>query len=298
MPLSRIAVQIDLPDLKINKSLEVRLMDCNIASAAIMESPNMTTDLISERRGQTMWVTFNRPEARNAMTFGMYEELARICEGVSGDRSVRAMIILGAGGKAFAAGTDMSQFRAFETPQDALDYEVEINRVLTAVEQCPVPTVAAIHGACTGGGASIAAACDIRIASQPLKFGFPIARTLGNCLNAANLARLTELLGAGRVREMIFTARLMGADEALACGLISEILSDEAALLKRAEALAEQLAGMAPLTLQATKEAMRRNRAAVSVDDSDLITGCYMSEDFKHGIEAFLSKSKPEWRGK
>ena len=97
---------------------------------------------------------------------------------------------------------------------------------------------------------------------------------------------------------MIFTARLMGADEALACGLISEILSDEAALLKRAEALAEQLAGMAPLTLQATKEAMRRNRAAVSVDDSDLITGCYMSEDFKHGIEAFLSKSKPEWRGK
>ena len=258
----------------------------------------MMKDLISEQRGQTIWVTFNRPEHRNALTFGMYDELARICEGVGDDSSVRAMIIIGAGGKAFAAGTDMSQFRAFETPKDALDYEDEINRVLTAVEQCRVPTVAAIHGACTGGGASIAAACDIRIASQPLKFGFPIARTLGNCLNAANLARLTELLGAGRVREMIFTARLLGADEALACGLISEVLPDERALLERAEALADRLAGMAPLTLEATKEAMRRNRAAISVEDSDLITLCYMSEDFKHGIEAFLSKSKPEWSGK
>ncbi len=258
----------------------------------------MTTDLISEQRGQTVWVTFNRPEARNALTFRMYDELARICEGVGDDSSVRAMVIIGAGGKAFAAGTDMSQFRAFETPKDALDYEDEINRVLTAVEQCPVPTVAAIHGACTGGGASIAAACDIRIASQPLKFGFPIARTLGNCLNAANLARLTELLGAGRVREMIFTARLLGADEAMTCGLISEVLPDEPALLERAEALADRLAGMAPLTLQATKEAMRRHRAAISVEDSDLITLCYMSEDFKHGIEAFLSKSKPEWSGK
>ncbi|MBO6777386.1 MAG: enoyl-CoA hydratase/isomerase family protein [Marinibacterium sp.] len=258
----------------------------------------MTKDLISEQRGQTIWVTFNRPEARNALTFGMYDELARICESVGDDSSVRAMIIIGAGGKAFAAGTDMSQFRAFETPKDALDYEDEINRVLTAVEQCRVPTVAAIHGACTGGGASIAAACDIRIASQPLKFGFPIARTLGNCLNAANLARLTELLGAGRVREMIFTARLLGADEALACGLISEVLPDERALLERAEALADRLAGMAPLTLEATKEAMRRNRAAIFVEDSDLITLCYMSEDFKHGIEAFLSRSKPEWSGR
>ena len=128
----------------------------------------MQTDLISEKRGQTLWVTFNRPDARNALTFGMYEELARICNDAGDDNSVRAMIIRGAGGKAFAAGTDMSQFRAFQTPQDALDYEDEINRVLTAVEKCPVPTVAAIHGACTGGGASIAAACDIRVASQPL----------------------------------------------------------------------------------------------------------------------------------
>lgn len=257
----------------------------------------MSSEITSELRDQTLWVTFNRPEARNAITFAMYKELARICAEMPTDGSVRAMVVHGAGGKAFAAGTDMTQFRAFETEQDALDYEDEITRVLTAVDQCPVPTVAAMHGACTGGGASIAAACDIRITSAQLKFGFPIARTLGNCLNAGNLARLSELMGAGRVREMIFTARLMGAEEALAAGLVSEVLPDEDSLMTRAAELADHLAGMAPLTLRATKEAMRRNRAALAVEDADLITLCYMSNDFKHGLEAFLAKQKPEWSG-
>ncbi|WP_299967873.1 enoyl-CoA hydratase/isomerase family protein [uncultured Roseobacter sp.] len=257
----------------------------------------MTSELTSQLRDQTLWVTFNRPEARNALTFSMYESLAEICSTVPTDGSVRTMVISGAGGKAFAAGTDMTQFRAFEVEQDALDYEDEITGVLTAVDQCPVPTVAAIHGACTGGGASIAAACDIRITSAQLKFGFPISRTLGNCLNAGNLARLSELMGAGRVREMIFTARLMGAEEALSAGLVSEILPDEDALMARASDLATHLVGMAPLTLRATKEAMRRNRNALAVEDSDLITMCYMSKDFKHGLEAFLAKQKPEWSG-
>ncbi len=257
----------------------------------------MTSDITSDLRGQTLWVTFNRPEARNALTFDMYEGLAEICSTVPEDGSVKALVIVGAGGKAFAAGTDMTQFRAFETEEDAWAYEDEITRVLTAVDMCPVPTIAAIHGACTGGGASIAASCDMRICSAQLKFGFPIARTLGNCLNAGNLARLTELMGAGRVRDMIFTARLVGAEEAMAIGLVSEVLADEDTLLTRAGELAEQLGGMAPLTLRATKEAMRRNRDAAAVDDKDLIALCYMSQDFKHGLEAFLAKEKPEWTG-
>ena len=257
----------------------------------------MTSDITSDLRGQTLWVTFNRPEARNALTFDMYEGLAEICSTVPEDGSVKALVIVGAGGKAFAAGTDMTQFRTFETEEDAWAYEDEINRVLTAVDMCPVPTIAAIHGACTGGGASIAASCDMRICSAQLKFGFPIARTLGNCLNAGNLARLTELMGAGRVRDMIFTARLVGAEEAMAIGLVSEVLADEDTLLTRASELAEQLGGMAPLPLRATKEAMRRNRDAAAVDDKDLIALCYMSQDFKHGLEAFLAKKKPEWTG-
>ncbi|MEO0783271.1 MAG: enoyl-CoA hydratase/isomerase family protein [Pseudomonadota bacterium] len=257
----------------------------------------MTSDITSDLRGHTLWVTFNRPEARNALTFDMYEGLAEICSTVPEDGSVKALVIVGAGGKAFAAGTDMTQFRAFETEEDAWAYEDEITRVLTAVDMCPVPTIAAINGACTGGGASIAASCDMRICSAQLKFGFPIARTLGNCLNAGNLARLTELMGAGRVRDMIFTARLVGAEEAMAIGLVSEVLADEDTLLTRAGELAEQLGGMAPLTLRATKEAMRRNRDAAAVDDKDLIALCYMSQDFKHGLEAFLAKKKPEWTG-
>jgi enoyl-CoA hydratase/carnithine racemase len=254
-------------------------------------------EITTQVRGHTLWITFNRPEARNALTFQMYEGLATLCREVPTDGSIRAVVIHGAGGKAFAAGTDMTQFRAFDKAQDALDYEARIERVLEAVERCPLPTVAAINGACTGGGAAIAGVCDIRIAAANLKFGFPIARTLGNCLAAANLARLSSLMGAGRVREMIFTARLIGAEEAQGCGLISEVLADEADLLARAEALADTLAQMAPLTLRATKEAMRRVSTATRVEDADLIEMCYMSRDFRHGIEAFLAKQKPEWSG-
>lgn len=255
------------------------------------------TEMNHEIRGQTLWIEFNRPQARNALTFGMYEGLAELCQTVPTDGSVRAVVLSGAGGKAFAAGTDMTQFRAFDKAQDALDYEARIDGVLDAVERCPLPTVAAINGACTGGGAAIAAACDLRIAAANLKFGFPIARTLGNCLAAANLARLSSLMGAGRVREMIFTARLIEAEEAYACGLISEILPDEAALMDRAAALADHLANMAPLTLRATKEAMRRTQAVARAQDADLIELCYMSNDFRHGLEAFLAKQKPEWTG-
>ncbi|MCZ0814161.1 MAG: enoyl-CoA hydratase [Pseudomonadota bacterium] len=255
-------------------------------------------ELTHETSGQTLWITFNRPQARNALTFAMYEALADLCRNVPDDGSVRAIVLSGAGGKAFAAGTDMTQFRAFDTAQDALDYEARIDAVLDAVERCPVPTVAAINGACTGGGAAIAAACDLRIASASLKFGFPIARTLGNCLAAANLARLSALMGAGRVREMIFTARLLEAEEAQTSGLVTEILPDEAALMDRAAALTAHLAKMAPLTLRATKEAMRRNQAAARAQDSDLIELCYMSNDFRHGLEAFLAKEKPQWTGK
>lgn len=254
-------------------------------------------ELTHETSGQTLWITFNRPQARNALTFAMYEALADLCRNVPDDGSVRAIVLSGAGGKAFAAGTDMTQFRAFDTAQDALDYEARIDAVLDAVERCPVPTVAAINGACTGGGAAIAAACDLRIASASLKFGFPIARTLGNCLAAANLARLSALMGAGRVREMIFTARLLEAEEAQTSGLVTEILPDEAALMDRAAALTAHLAKMAPLTLRATKEAMRRIAAATRVEDSDLIEMCYMSRDFRHGLEAFLAKQEPDWSG-
>ncbi|MEP3668824.1 MAG: enoyl-CoA hydratase-related protein, partial [Roseibium sp.] len=176
----------------------------------------MTEDLTQHLSDGVLWVAFNRPETRNALTFAMYDALANLCTSLPTNGSVRAIVISGKGGKAFAAGTDMSQFRDFKTAQDALDYEARIAQALDDLERCPVPTIAAINGACTGGGAAIAAACDLRITSASLKFGFPIARTLGNCLASDNLARLSDLMGAGRVREIIFTARLILAEEARA----------------------------------------------------------------------------------
>lgn len=256
-------------------------------------------ELLYEIRDGVGWVTLNRPEARNALTFAMYEGLAEICRTVPTDGSVKCIVVMGAGDKAFAAGTDMTQFRGFSTEQDALDYEHRMDVVLGAVETCPVPTIAAIARACTGGGAGIAAACDIRIATADLKFGFPIARTLGNCLSIANLSRLSELMGAGRVKEIILTARLVGAEEAKSAGLISEIVEDHAALLARAEELAETLKGHAPITMRTTKEALRRLRVdGAKADDRDLVVEAYMSEDFKEGMEAFLGKRKPDWKGR
>ena len=256
-------------------------------------------DVLYEVKGTTGWVTLNRPEARNALTFSMYDRLAEICANVPEDGSLKAIVVTGAGEKAFAAGTDMTQFRGFSEPQDALDYEHRMDRVFGAVEACPVPTIAAISGACTGGGAGIAAACDLRIATADLKFGFPIARTLGNTLSIANLSRLAALIGPGRVKEVIFTARLVGAKEAGTIGLVSEILPDHAALIARAAALADQLAGHAPLTLSTTKEALRRLRVTgAEADDRDLIIKAYMSQDFREGMEAFLGKRKPAWKGR
>ncbi|MCL5775989.1 enoyl-CoA hydratase [Limibaculum sp. FT325] len=259
----------------------------------------MTDELIHTLEDGIATVTFNRPESRNALTFAMYEGLARICAEAPTDGSVKAIIVQGAGGRAFAAGTDMTQFRGFATDEDALGYEKKMDGVLKAIEACPLPTIAAITGACTGGGAAIAACCDLRISDQRLKFGFPIARTLGNCLSVGNLARLAALLGPARTREILLTARLIEAEEAKAIGLVSEVLTDADALAARARELAALLATHAPLTLRATKEGLRRAfYHGPEAEDADLILMTYMSADFREGMEAFLAKRAPDWKGR
>lgn len=242
-------------------------------------------------------ITFNRPQARNALTFAMYERLAQICQDAASDKSIKVLLLTGAGDKAFASGTDISQFKAFDKPEDALAYEGRIDRVLTALEMCPKPTIAAIQGACTGGGAGIAAACDLRIAATTARFGFPVARTLGNCLSMGNYARLTALIGAGRAKDLLFTARLADAPEALAAGLITQMV-EPADLAARADELARKVASHAPLTLRATKEALRRLQPRIPKGEGDdLVLMCYMSQDFREGIDAFLNKRPPQWRG-
>jgi enoyl-CoA hydratase/carnithine racemase len=264
-----------------------------------MDQPHSgADDLLFEIKGGIGWVTFNRPQARNAFTFAMYERLAEVCEQADGDRSIKAIVFQGAGDKAFASGTDINQFRAFKTPQDALDYEGRIDRVLTKLEQCRVPTIAAISGACTGGGAGIAACCDLRIGTKTTKVGFPIARTLSNCLSMSNISRLTALIGPARVKDVIFTARLIGAEEAAHVGLLHEVVEDHPALMQRADELSKLIAGHAPLTLAATKQALARLQKRLSREEGeDLIVSCYMSQDFREGMDAFLNKRAPQWKG-
>ena len=258
----------------------------------------MEDELLYELRDGIAHITFNRPQARNAFTFAMYERLAEICTAAESDRAIKAMLLTGAGEKAFASGTDISQFKSFKTGEDALAYEARIDRVVGTLERCRVPTIAAISGACTGGGGAIAAACDLRIAAANARFGFPVARTLGNCLSMGNYARLAALIGHARTKEIIFTARLVEAEEARAIGLVSEVLPDHAALLRRAEELAKTVAGHAPLTLRATKEALLRLMARIPPGEGqDLILMCYTSKDFREGMDAFLNKRPPQWQG-
>jgi enoyl-CoA hydratase/carnithine racemase len=260
------------------------------------DTATLEADLLYEVRDGIGRITFNRPQARNSLTFSMYERLAEICAGAGNDRSLKVLILTGAGDKAFASGTDINQFRAFKTPQDAIDYEARIDRVLGTLEQCAVPTIAAINGVCAGGGAGIAACCDIRIGTTNAKFGFPIARTLGNCLSMSNLSRLAALIGAARLKEIIFTARLIEAEEGLRLGLLNEVVEDLAALQRRADELARLVASHAPLTLRSTKQALHRMQPKLH-EDEDLILMCYQSRDFREGMDAFLNKRQPQWTG-
>jgi enoyl-CoA hydratase/carnithine racemase len=258
----------------------------------------MTQELLYDKRDKVGWITFNRPQARNALSFAMYEGVAEACTRVAKSGEVKALVITGAGDKAFAAGTDIAQFRDFNNGEDGIAYERKMDRILDTIERCPVPTIAAVNGFCTGGGAAIAAACDFRIASASAQFGFPIARTLGNCLSMSNYARLASLVGPQRVREMLLLAKMTDAQTALQVGLVTEVLPDQAALLARAKALANTLAGHAPITMAVTKEALRRLQAKMGDENIDeLIRLTYGSADFREGMSAFLEKRPPKWTG-
>ena len=247
----------------------------------------MTGDVRTELRGPALWVTFDRPEAHNAMTYSMYEALFEACERADADEDVRALVLRGAGGKAFVAGTDIAQFQAFESGDDGLRYEAEIDRIVGRLEAVGVPTVALVDGYAMGSGLALSAACDLRICTPAARFGLPIARTVGNCLSMANYARLAALLGEARLKDVVLTARSIHPEEALAIGLATEVVDDAEA---RVAELCETLAAHAPQTIRITKEALRRLRAAGLPDGDDLVREAYASAGFRDRVAAFLAK--------
>ena len=250
------------------------------------------------RDGAIVTLSFNRPEARNAMTWEMYQRLYDVCEEVDADDSIRVLVLKGAGGKAFVAGTDIGQFTEFKSGEDGLRYERDADQRMGRIARVRKPVIAQIQGYAVGGGFGIAAGADVRIATPDASFGAPIARTLGNCLSMKAYARYMDLIGPSRLKELIFTARLLSAEEALAAGFVHEIVPSEQ-IESRVRELAERIASHAPITLWVTKEAVRRIQEARSVPDGDdLIAATYGSADFHEGVRAFLDKRAPRWTGK
>jgi enoyl-CoA hydratase len=241
-------------------------------------------------------IVFDRPHARNAMTWAMYEQLAAACSAIASNSNVRVATFRGAR-DAFVAGTDISQFEAFASAQDGLAYEQRMESVIAAIENLKVPTVAVIEGAAMGGGLLIATACDIRIAACSARLGVPIARTVGNCVSMANTARLVAAFGTERTKRILLLAESISAEEALACGFVVRTAAPEA-MDEALGAICERLLSHAPITMHVAKESIRRLRAAMIPDGDDLLRLAYGSEDFKTGLRAFLSKERPEWRGR
>ena len=231
-----------------------------------------------ERRGPAAWITFNRPEAHNAMTYAMYEKLFALCERADADDDVRVVVLRGAGGRAFVAGTDIAQFAEFSSGEDGLRYEADIDRVVGRLEAVGKPTIALVDGFAMGSGLVLAAVCDLRICTPAARFGMPIARTVGNCLSMANYARLAALIGEARVKQAIFTTGDID-------GLATEVVDDAEA---RVVELCDLLAGHSAVTMRVTKEALRRLR--VVPDGDDLVVEAYESEEFRARVRAFLQR--------
>ena len=263
-----------------------------------MENAAPTSEhVLVARDGAIVTLSFNRPEARNAMTWDMYQRLYDVCEEVDADDSIRVLVLKGAGGKAFVAGTDIGQFTEFKSGEDGLRYERDADQRMGRIARVKKPVIAQIQGYAVGGGFGIAAGADVRIATPDASFGAPIARTLGNCLSMKAYARYIDLIGPSRLKELIFTARLLSAEEALAAGFVHEIVPSER-IESRVRELAEKIASHAPITLWVTKEAVRRIQESRTVPDGDdLIAATYGSADFHEGVRAFLDKRPPRWTG-
>jgi enoyl-CoA hydratase len=239
-------------------------------------------------------VTMNRPAARNALTWEMYDALVEACDKADADAGVRVLIIRGTGG-AFAAGTDISQFRDFAGGDDGVAYERRLDAVIDRIERVSIATIAEVDGPAAGGGCAIAMACDLRICSERARFGVPVSRTLGNCLSMANTARMVDLIGPARTRDLLLTGRMIDAREAMSAGLASSIVP-AADLQQETIKLAADLSTRARSTIAATKAMLQRlrdHRRPPAGSADDIIRDAYGSAEFKEGVSAFLAGRKP-----
>jgi enoyl-CoA hydratase len=248
--------------------------------------------------GSTAFFTINRPGARNAMTWAMYDALVEACEQVDANPDLRTFVIR-AVGEAFCTGTDISQFQGFSSRNDGIEYERRLERCVARLEAVTVPTLAQVEGIAAGGGCAIALACDLRVCTRAARFGVPIARTLGNGLSFENCARLVDHFGLPRTRSLLITGGFIDAADAFACGVVTRMAEPEE-IARVVDDLCTAIARNAPLTIRAARAAMAglsTVRRADSAEVANLVADCYASADFREGVTAFLAKRPPRFTG-
>lgn len=252
------------------------------------------TDLRVERRGPRVDITFDRPQRHNALTAEMVAELDRVTTDLA-TSDARVLVFAGAGGRAFAAGNEISQFTG--SPAESLGHEAALRKVFLTVGALPQVTVAAVDGLCVGGGLALATYCDLRIATAGSRFGYPIARTLGNALPRAAVERCVQVFGESVTRQMLLTSRLVDAERAYTSGALLEVCPDSDALTAAVDALVDGLLAAAPGTLRTTKTQLARIAAGLPDGDDDerLLAEVYGGEEFREGVRAFLAKERPRF---
>jgi enoyl-CoA hydratase len=254
-------------------------------------------DLLFEAAGGIAWVTFNRPEVRNAVTAAMADELVAICQRIASDRSIRVLVLKGAGDQAFASGADLGEQGALVDDPTWRRFLSRWASVCEAVESLPLPTIAAVQGVCSGGGATLANCCDFRIAAPSARYGYSNARLTGGGFSRGNVLRLVTLVGVPKATEMLLKGKLLSAPEALAAGVFTELAASDDSLLPRVAELAAELAANAPITLRTAKSTLLALRQSIPSENLEPALEAYLSEDFQEGLRAFREKRKPVWRG-
>jgi enoyl-CoA hydratase/carnithine racemase len=258
----------------------------------------MTSELLIEKRGPVAWLTVNRPKVRNALSLALTRSIGQALRSLSDDRAVRVFVLTGAGERVFVSGADVREFREhLATAESALDYDAAAEELQSALRAVPQPVIAMIQGHAVGSGCIVAASCDFRIAVRRAKFGIPVAK-FGFIAPVPDTLRLVQLIGPAKAKWLLMTGRLIEAPEALAIGLVDQVVEPEA-LRGAVEDLAMTLAENAPLTLKATKQMIER----LTGPSSDVRRGAdwyreiFRSRDFQEGLDAFFAKRKPEFHG-
>ncbi len=261
----------------------------------------MTDKMLSRRDGAVGHMIFNNPDKRNAVSLGMWEAAEKILAEFEADPEVRVLVLSGAGGKAFVSGADISEFEKERGTADAqAHYNARTRAVYARIEAFPKPVIAMIEGYCIGGGLNLACCADLRVCSDKASFGMPAAKlALGYPFEA--IRRLIDAVGIGNARFLMYTARRVDAERALAMGLVQEMVPS-ARLEATVEEIAKEIAGNAPLTVQAMKFISTQVLADPEARDlarcEEMVAACFASEDFKEGRRAFMEKRKPRFEGR